>query len=492
MLFNSFEFIVFFPAVVGIFFILPEKYRRWFLLAASYYFYMCWRVEYAAVLLSITLIDYWVGLRMGSCTAKAQRRKYAIVSIVANLGILCVFKYLSFFNESARCVFTFFGKPYAVPYLDIILPMGISFHTFQTMAYTIDVYRGQQKPEKNFGTFALYVVFFPQLVAGPIERAGHLIPQFYKKHRFVPERISFGLKLMAWGFFKKIVIADRLALLVNRVYSNPHEFNGVPLILATVFFAFQIYCDFSGYTDIAIGAARVMGIKLRQNFNAPYLAESIRDFWHRWHMSLTSWFRDYVYFSLGGNRVGVWRWYMNLYVVFLLCGLWHGANWTFIIWGALHGSYYVFSVMTKELRARWVAFIHLDKFPILFSMTKVLITFTLVCFAWIFFRANTLSDAWYITTHLFDMRGIDHLLAGLKVSNATERLLGMNKISIVLSFILVGFICFFDFLQISGRSLLKILSSKPASIRFTVYYALLLAIIFMGTLGKSKFIYFQF
>ncbi len=492
MLFNSFEFVVFFPIVVGIFFILPEKYRRWFLLAASYYFYMCWRVEYSAVLLSITVVDYWAALRMGSCTYKSQRRKYAILSIVANLGLLCTFKYLSFFNESARCAFIFFGKPYPVPYLDILLPMGISFHTFQTMAYTIDVYRGQQKPEKNFSTFALYVVFFPQLVAGPIERAGHLIPQFYKKHRFVPQRIAFGLKLMAWGFFKKIVIADRLALLVNRVYNNPHEFTGIPLILATVFFAFQIYCDFSGYTDIAIGSARIMGIKLRQNFNAPYCAESIRDFWKRWHMSLTSWFRDYVYFSLGGNRVSVWRWYMNLLIVFLLSGLWHGANWTYLIWGALHGSYYVFSIMTKEWRARWVSFIHLDRLPSLYAMIKILMTFSFVCFAWIYFRANSLADAWYITSHIFDMRGGHELIKGLSITNATERMFGMNKVSILLSVTLGGLILFFDFLQATGKSFLKILAGYPVVARFVVYYALLMGIVLMGTFGKSKFIYFQF
>jgi len=492
MLFNSFEYILFFPVVVVIFFNLPYPYRRFFLLAASYYFYMCWRVEYAAVLLTITTVDYWAGLRMGACATKAQRRKYAMISIVSNLGLLCTFKYLSFFNETTRHVFTVFGMPYSVPYLDILLPMGISFHTFQTMAYTIDVYRGQQKPEKSFTTFALYVVFFPQLVAGPIERAGHLIPQFYKKHRFIPERVSFGLKLMAWGFFKKIVIADRLALLVNRVYSNPHEFNGIPLILATVFFAFQIYCDFSGYTDIAIGSARVLGIKLRPNFNAPYLAQTIQDFWRRWHMSLTSWFRDYVYFSLGGNRVSVWRWYMNVYVVFLLCGLWHGANWTFVVWGALHGSYYVFSLVTKDLRIKWVAWTGLDRTPVVYPLVKMAITFTLVCFAWIFFRANSLSDAWYIVTHFFDLRGTGHLIHAFGMQNATERMLGMNKASILLSLALIVFMGFSDFLQASGRSLLKVLSAAPAMLRFLAYYALLWGTIMMGVFGKSKFIYFQF
>ncbi|MDO8489279.1 MAG: MBOAT family O-acyltransferase, partial [Candidatus Omnitrophota bacterium] len=403
---------------------------------------------------------------MGECKDKGIRRIFLIVSLVANLSLLFSFKYLSFLNESFRGAFGFLHIPYNIPYLNIILPMGISFHTFQAMAYTLEVYRGNQKPERHFGKFALYIAFFPQMVAGPIERASSLIPQFYKKHILKYSNLTYGLKRMAWGFLKKVVIADRLALLVNRVYNDPHQFQGAPLIIATIFFAFQIYCDFSAYTDIAIGSARVMGFKLKENFHSPYLATSVRDFWKRWHISLTSWFRDFLYIPLGGNRVAQWRWYFNLLIVFLLSGLWHGANWTFIIWGALHGSYLIFAILTQKVRQKFVQLIGLTQVPRVYKAIQIAITFLLMTFAWIFFRANSLSDAIYVVTHLFDFSTTSQLLRAISIKHNTVIMLGLSKVEIALSFGFIFFIQIFYWLQ-EKKGILGILSSKPALVRFS-------------------------
>jgi alginate O-acetyltransferase complex protein AlgI len=353
VLFNSIEFLLFFPVVVAIYFATPQRYRWALLLAASYYFYASWKPEYLLLIIASTLVDYGCGLRMGSIAGKARRKKWLLVSLTSNLGLLFAFKYFNFFNESARAVFDRFNIFYDVPAFDLLLPVGISFYTFQTLSYSIDVYRGRQRPERHLGIFALYVSFFPQLVAGPIERSTHLLPQFFQPHRFEYDRVTSGLRLVLWGFFKKVVVADRLALYVNAVYNDPSAHTGPTILLATYFFAFQIYCDFSGYSDIAIGTARVMGYDLMQNFRRPYFARSISEFWSRWHISLSTWFRDYLYIPLGGNRVPRWRWYVNLFAVFLISGLWHGANWTFVVWGALHGTYLIVGLVTSDARERF-------------------------------------------------------------------------------------------------------------------------------------------
>ena len=279
--------------------------------------------------------------------------------------------------------------------------MGLSFHTFQAMSYTIEVYRGRQKAERHFGIYALYVMFYPQLVAGPIERPQNLIHQFYEEHRFDYDRVVSGLQLIAWGLFKKVVVADRLAKVVNVVYAGPSQYGGPPLVIATVFFAFQIFCDFSGYSDIAIGSARVMGFTLMNNFNRPYHSQSIAEFWRRWHISLSTWFRDYVYIPLGGNRLSVPRWYANILVVFLVSGLWHGARWTYVIWGALHGIFLIVGAVTEKFRARITAAIGLGRHPFFHNPLRVLFTFALVNLGWIFFRASSVRDAWQILTRLF-------------------------------------------------------------------------------------------
>jgi D-alanyl-lipoteichoic acid acyltransferase DltB (MBOAT superfamily) len=290
---------------------------------------------------------------MSKIKSKAKRKKWLYLSLVSNLGILFGFKYFNFFSENIQLIFNQYNILYEVPFFNALLPVGISFYTFQTLSYTIDVYNNKTQAQKHLGVFAVYVSFFPQLVAGPIERSNHLLPQFFEKHEFSYSRVKSGLQKMLWGFYKKIVIADNLAILVDGVYNNIDNYSGIALIVATIFFTFQIYCDFSGYSDIAIGSARVMGFELRENFKRPYFSKSIQEFWQRWHITLSSWFKDYLYIPLGGNRVIKWKWYYNILITFLLSGLWHGANWTFIIWGGLHGSYLILAITFKTQKKQY-------------------------------------------------------------------------------------------------------------------------------------------
>jgi D-alanyl-lipoteichoic acid acyltransferase DltB (MBOAT superfamily) len=353
------------------------------------------------------------------------------------------------------------------------------------MSYTIEVYRGRQKAERHFGIYALYVMFYPQLVAGPIERPQNLIHQFYEKHHFDYQRVTDGLKLMAWGLFKKVVIADRLAIVVDKVYNNPQQYNSLNLIIATIFFSFQIFCDFSGYSDMAIGAAKIMGFKLMNNFNKPYHSKSISEFWKRWHISLSSWFRDYLYITLGGNRVKIPRLYLNLSIVFLISGLWHGANWTFIIWGALHGFYLIFALITKGFREKINKKFLFDRVPILFTLT----TFVIVTFAWIFFRANNVNSAFYITKHI--LTGIPDLFHKLFNHQSVFQPLGLSRNYLVFSVFLIAFLEAVHYIQIK-TNLAEKFNQKPTYIRWAVYYVAILAIIFLGVFENRQFIYFQF
>lgn len=359
---------------------------------------------YILILGFTIFIDYYAGLYIEAAKGK-KRKLFLIISLIANIGVLAVFKYYNFLNDNFAFLFQFFGFEYPIPYLNIILPIGLSFHTFQAMSYTIEVFRGHQKAEKHFGIYALYVMFYPQLVAGPIERPQNLLHQFREKFEFNYARVVDGLKLMLWGFFKKIVVADRLAIYVNAVYGNSDQHNGVTLIVATIFFAFQIYCDFSGYSDIAIGAAKVMGFKLMLNFNRPYFSKSISEFWRRWHISLSTWFRDYLYISLGGNRVSIPHWYLNLFLVFLISGLWHGANWTYIIWGSLNGLYLIFSIFTSNFRSKVLEITKIIKFPRFLNLIQIIFTFVLSCIAWIFFRASSTNEALNILYKVLTPKG---------------------------------------------------------------------------------------
>lgn len=481
MLFNSFNFALFFTLVACAFFLVPHAWRWVLLLAASYYFYACWKPEYLLLIFISTIVAYLTGRGMGRAGSSSKRRLFLVLSLAINLGILCVFKYYNFFNESLGSVFKALRLDYRVPALNVLLPVGISFYTFQTLSYTIDVYRGSRAPERHLGIFALYVSFFPQLVAGPIERSTTLLPQFYRRMSFDSERVASGLKLMLWGFFKKLVIADRLAIYVNQVYNAPGDYQGTPLILATYFFAFQIFCDFSGYSDIAIGAARVMGYDLMTNFNRPYFAQSIREFWQRWHISLSTWFRDYLYIPLGGNRAGgQGRWIFNVYVVFLLSGLWHGANWTFVVWGGLHGLYFLVGGLSGRLRKRVTRSVRLDRVPAIHALLRGLLTFHLVVLSWVFFRADSLSDALLV---LRNMAHIDFTRLGINVAMGRyELLLGLVSVLIME----IVHVC-------RERDLARpFLDTGHVTLRWGVCYVLLFAILMFGEFNQTEFIYFQF
>ncbi len=454
---------------------------------------MSWKAEYLILIIISTLIDYFAAIQMSKQTVLSKRKLYLILSLFVNLGLLFGFKYFNFFSDSLRIIFDQFNIFYNVPTFKVLLPVGISFYTFQTLSYTIDVYRGKRKPERHLGIFALYVAFFPQLVAGPIERSTRLLPQLVKKYNFDYDRVTDGLKLMLWGFFKKVVIADRVAVIVNQVYNNPNDAAGLPLLIGTYLFAFQIYCDFSGYSDIAIGAAKVFGIDLMQNFRRPYFSKSIREFWQRWHISLSTWFRDYLYLSIGGNRASHWRWYYNIMIVFLISGLWHGANWTFVIWGGLHGSYYLFSHWTRNIRPKLTRLFKLDKVPFLQKILRVLFIFHIVLFSWIFFRANTFSDAIFIVTHLFS--GVGDIISRIGEMGITPGIFNYGfDLSVSEMFIGMCAILILGIHHLLQRkqSVRVWLKTKPICMRWLVYYSLLISILVFGYLEPSEFIYFQF
>lgn len=478
MLFNSLEFLIFFPIVVALFYALPHKYRWALLLVSSCYFYMVFVPVYILILGFTIVVDYFAGILLEN--ARGRKRKLLLIaSILANTGVLAIFKYYNFLNENLSILLRGFTIENPIPYLSILLPIGLSFHTFQAMSYTIEVYKNNQKAERHFGIYALYVMFFPQLVAGPIERPQHMLFQFHRETSLDFTRIAEGLKHIVWGLFKKVVIADRISEYVNVVYNNPHDHHGAQLLMATFFFTFQIYCDFSGYSSIAIGTARILGVDLMQNFNRPYLAQNIRDFWQRWHISLSSWFRDYLYIPLGGSRVPVLRGYFNTFIVFLVSGLWHGANWTFVIWGALHGFYMVFAKITQPVRDRVNKFTGLDRVPIVLKIIQICITFSLASFAWIFFRARTLSDALYIAGHIFRIDTFQNL-------NLFE-----FPIDMYISIFLILFLFLIEALEERSRLFEKIRVS-PAFIRWTVYFASIFSLLALGVWKSADFIYFQF
>ena len=484
MLFNSLHFLIFFIIITTIYFSVNHSKRWLLLLISSCYFYMAFVPIYILILALTIVIDYFAGIFIENAKGK-KRKVFLIVSLLTNIGVLATFKYFNFINQNITYILHHFDFKNPIPFLSILLPIGLSFHTFQAMSYVIEVYRGGQKAERHFGIYSLYVMFYPQLVAGPIERPQNLLYQFKEKHNFDYKKVTSGLKLMAWGLFKKVVIADRLAVIVDTVFDNPHQYNSISLIVATIFFTFQIFCDFSGYSDMAIGAARVMGFDLMKNFDKPYQSKSIQEFWKRWHISLSTWFKDYLYISLGGNRVSIPRWYLNLFIVFLISGLWHGANWTFVVWGALHGFYLVFALFTKNLRKKITQILKLDKFPFL----NILATFTLVSFAWIFFRASSLEVAFVIIKKIFS--NIPELL---NLNNFKKYLLetfNLGKIDLIFSFFLIFFLEAVHWIQ-TKYNINDILYYKPSYYRWSIYCGIILTIIFFGVFEDRQFIYFQF
>lgn len=461
MLFNSLQFLLFFGVVTLAYFQLSWRGRWVLLLAASCYFYMVFKPEYILILAVTIIVDYFAGIWIEQASGP-RRKAILVVSLISNVGFLAYFKYFNFFAQNLN---KFLPHTQHFELLDYILPIGLSFHTFQAMSYTIEVYRGKQAAERHFGIYSLYVMFYPQLVAGPIERPQNLLPQFHTQFEYRWENLKEGLMRMAWGFFKKVVIADRLSVVVDAAYNHHDSSNGLSLLIATFFFTFQIYCDFSGYSDIAIGAARCMGFKLMDNFEAPYQSSSISEFWRRWHISLSTWFRDYLYIPLGGNRVGFWRANFNLFLVFMVSGLWHGAKWTFVIWGSLHGIYLV------GARLRDYFFPKLNqRIPL---MIQVGTTFVLVMLTWVFFRADGTTQALQILRKILAFSASDALLTPF---NPTEM-----AFCVLLIGILLAKDCWFPQLP----------TQRNAPF-WAILAVLLAACYFFGLYNSNQFIYFQF
>jgi D-alanyl-lipoteichoic acid acyltransferase DltB (MBOAT superfamily) len=492
MLFNTLDFLIFLPIVTALYYLTPGKYRWILLLCASYYFYMCWEPAYALFLAGSTLVDYYCAGQMKKSKDAKERRNYFILSLFANLGLLFGFKYFDFFNTSIKSLLQPFNIFYDAPILDIAAPVGLSYYTFKKLSYIIDVYRRNSEPERHMGKFALFVSFFPAVTAGPIDRAKDLLPQFNTVHKFDYARVTGGLKLMAWGMFKKVVIADRLAFFVNLVYDQPHNYQGLTLIAATLFFSIQIYADFSGYTDMAIGMAQVMGYNLADNFNRPYFAVSITEFWRRWHMSLTTWLRDYLFLPIAyavsrrikkdrliNIKAESWAYAAGILVTMLLCGLWHGANWTFVAWGGLHGVYLVLSFATRKYRKKWRKKIVKPKLKFIYKGVRILLTFSVVSFLWIFFRAQSMSDAFYIISRLFHRTG------------TLPDIFPEMGLELSIAIVSVGFMFIVHLLQ-PHEGIREMFAGKPPVVRWIFYFLLLLAIINSGTFSEVPFIYVQY
>jgi len=474
MLFNSVEFLIFFPVVLVLFYLIPHRFRWVLLLVSSYYFYMGWNPAYASLLFLTTTVDFFVANRMEAFAEKKQRRPWLLLSIFFNLGLLMYFKYYNFFVDNINGL-----SGSEIRYMEFLLPVGISFYTFQEMGYVIDVYRGEIRAERHWGKFAVFVAYFPQLVAGPIERAKNLMHQLKSKVVFSYHNFSLGGQHIIWGLFKKVVIADNLAVIVDSVYSDSANFSWLWLLLATYLFAIQIYCDFSGYSDIAIGAARMMGVELMVNFRTPYFSKSIREFWSRWHISLSTWFRDYLYIPLGGNRLTQTRTTINLMLVFVISGFWHGAAWTFIIWGALHAIYLLAELVISKF-SWWKNYMKTRKG--ITHWLGIFLVFHLVLLGWIFFRSDSVSQAWQVLQDICSMKTYEGTLP------IELRRVGDTGIWIKVLFALA--------LMLIDPLMNKIVRGEyhrlNYPVKLTLYSFLIAAIVLFGFWGDVAFIYFQF
>jgi len=483
--FNSLEYMLFLPCSVVLYYLLPHRWRNPLLLVLSYYFYMCWQPVYALLMLLSTGITFASGLLMDR-QVLGKRKLWLALSFILNLSILFFFKYFNFTFSTLQSLLALGGIAFNAPALSVLLPVGISFYTFQALGYTMDVYRGDIEAERSFATYALFVSFFPQLVAGPIERSDNMLPQLKEKHTFRWSNITDGLLPILWGLFKKMVIADQLAVLVNTAYGDPAAHTGVQLAFATAAFAFQIYCDFSAYSDIAIGSAAMLGFRLMRNFNCPYLATSIKDFWRRWHISLSSWFKDYLYFPLGGSRCSRSRHWLNIMIVFAVSGLWHGAALTFVVWGVLNGAYQVISAWLDPLRQKLLRLLHIAPDSRLLRLVRICITFCLVCVTWVFFRADTIGDALLVLQRIFTLSG------GIYPFDLT--LLGLNRPYLLLTMASCLLLMLAD--GLSARYDLRARLGETVALRYTVYFLLIVALLVFGSYGAGydpqEFVYFQF
>lgn len=480
MLFNSIDFVIFLPIVFALYWILNSSNLRWqniWVLLASYCFYAWWDWRFLSLIIISTLVDFWVGQQLGIESRVKKRKLLLWLSILVNLGFLGFFKYYNFFVDQFIAAFSFFGRDIQDNTLNIILPVGISFYTFQTLSYTIDVYRQKLKPSKDWIAFAAFVAFFPQLVAGPIERAKNLLPQFERRRIFIYAQATDGLRQILWGLFKKIVIADNCAEYANLIFNNSADYSGATLFLGAVFFALQIYGDFSGYSDIAIGTARLFGFDLMKNFAFPYFSRDIAEFWRRWHISLSTWFRDYLYIPLGGSRVGKLKQVRNVFIIFIVSGFWHGANWTFVIWGGLHALYFLPLMLTNTNRKNLETVASNRFLPSAKELLQMTITFGLTTLAWIFFRADNLIHALTYLNGLFQDIG-----SYFQIGSYWE----FKKILVI-----IGLFTIVEWLGRKGEYAIESLNFSR-SLRWLVYLLIGILIFTIGNFNKTEFIYFAF
>ena len=479
MNFNSLQYLCFLPVTIFLYFLLPRKVKNPILLVASFYFYACWQPLYALLMLLSIAATYACGLLIGKFNHR--KKLWLALCFVINLAILFFFKYFNFISQTLADALSLVGTSVDPPTLNVLLPVGISFYTFQALGYTVDVYRGDVAPEKNFVDYALFVSFFPQLVAGPIERTGNILPQLKVAHKPKLVNVRDGLSLILWGLMKKMIIADNAAVAVNTVYNNVSAYSGKQFIFATVMFAMQIYCDFSAYSDIARGSAKILDIDLMQNFDCPYGAQSIKDFWRRWHISLSTWFKDYLYFPLGGSRCSKLRNCINLVVVFAVSGLWHGAAMTFVLWGLLHGIYQVAGILLAPVKKRFYSVI--PQKNIIMAVLRTLFTFSLVCIGWVLFRANSISDAVFVFKNIFTLSGVFDVFS-----------LGLSRGMLNVVGVACAVLLLFDFTDRNGK--VTSFVNKYALVRYAVWFVLLISIFVFGYYGSGfdpqDFVYFQF
>ncbi|MDR1564120.1 MAG: MBOAT family protein [Oscillospiraceae bacterium] len=489
MEFNSIPFLIFFPIVTLIYFLMPHKFRWIWLLITSYFFYMCWNAKYAILMFFSTFTTYSSGLLIAKAKTTGAKKLWVALSFIINLAILAVFKYYdALIAPTLNSLFSFAHIGISVPMFDLLLPVGISFYTFQSLSYTVDVYRGDMHPVKNLGKYALFVSFFPQLVAGPIERTPTLVHQFDEVHYFDYVRIKEGLLRMLWGFFEKVVIADRLAVVVNQVYNNYTEYSGLTFAIATVMFAFQLLCDFSAYSNIALGSAKVMGFTLMENFKRPYFAKSVADFWRRWHISMSSWFRDYLYFPLGGSRGGKLKKCRNLMITFLVTGLWHGATWNMAIFGFLNGLFQCISVLTQSIREKVCKLLGLEHKAFSHRLFQVILIFTQFCLTLVFVRSQSFAQAVYILKQAL------HPNPWI-FTDGTLLTLGLSQTEFWFACLLIVFYMAVQLFQ-RNRSIITEIGKQHIVLRWMVYLSGVMAIVIFGAYGQGydaqQFIYFQF
>ena len=487
MLFNSIDFAIFLPIVFLLYWFVFKKdlkHQNILLVVASYVFYGWWDWRFLSLIVFSSVVDFMIGRFLSSTDDPKKRKGLLIISILVNIGFLGFFKYFNFFAESFAEAFTFLGGHFEPSRLNIILPVGISFYTFQTLSYSIDVYRRKLDSTRDVVSFFAFVSFFPQLVAGPIERATNLLPQFYKKREFDYAKAVDGMRQILWGLFKKVVIADNAAIYANDIFQNYTDYSGSTLLLGAIFFAFQIYCDFSGYSDIAIGCSRLFGFNLKQNFNFPYFSRDIAEFWRRWHISLTTWFRDYVYIPLGGNRGGIWMKIRNTFIIFIVSGFWHGANWTFLVWGFLNALYFLPLMLLNKNRTNTNTVAEGRIFPKIKEILQMASTFCMTTLAWVFFRADSVHHAFQYLGKIFSPSLIKSPVKDLWAINT-----GNHIIFLVISMFLFIII---EWLQREKQHGLQMDEEKvPQYLRRSIYYILIIACYMMNGV-QQQFIYFQF